>query len=157
MKICSDISVYTEFIIRGLNKLGVKNIQVLDNSAVDGETIFIGNINCVANRKRFNNSLFSICIGPNGKSSEYADINMPDDLFLEDCYEYFIPALIVARIFGDTDETILNKIKDFLAPNYSIDGSWKSHADIEWTQEKNCFMTVKTFIDTLILDSYSRY
>lgn len=134
---------------RGLKRLGVE-IEKVDEEKVDAQTIFVGEVTNIADRKRFNISGYSIALGPAGKNSPWADENIEDCFSLED-YEYFIPSLIVARQFGDMDETVLSDIRKYLAEKYSMNGEWTAHVDRGiWTDEKTPFLAVQQAIARLV-------
>lgn len=153
IKISSDNSLYLSHLIAGLQKFGIEDIEKVSPMDVDGETVFVGETLCLANRKRFNKALFSVGIGPKNIKSDYVDLHFTN-LTSEDL-EFLITALIIARLFGDTDETILQRIKNFLAPLYAIDQqNWDAHADIKWIKHSSVYATVYNFIKCLVEDAY---
>lgn len=145
LKIAFDYLLPSEDIVKKLKEY----CDVELTEKVDSDTVFVGSVLNTANRKKFNISRFSIALCPDKMSCGYADENLVNNLAIID-YIHFIPALIAARLFGDTDETIIEKIKKDLARLYSMDGTWTAHADPKWKKEKSAYLTVLKVIKELI-------
>ena len=90
------------------------DVELICTEKVDSDTVFVGSVLNTANRKKFNISRFSIALCPDKMSCGYADENLVNNLSIID-YIHFIPALVTARLFGDTDETVIEKIKKDLS------------------------------------------
>lgn len=145
LKIAFDYLLPSEDIVKKLKEY----CDVELTEKVDSDTVFVGSVLNTTNRKKFNISRFSIALCPDKMSCGYADENLVNNLAIID-YIHFIPALIAARLFGDTDETIIEKIKKDLARLYSMDGTWTAHADPKWKKEKSAYLTVLKVIKELI-------
>lgn len=152
IKLCIRVPELKAQIEHGFYRLGVKT-EIVDESNIDSQTVFVGKTADISNRKYFNLSGYSIALNSGVEESPWSDENI-ESCFSSDDYEHFIPALVFARQFGDVDDSVLPKIKKFLAKNYSMDGEWTAHADKEiWTDTKTAYMTVRIAIARLIRSS----
>lgn len=147
LKIALDYMLPSEDIVKKLKEYC--DVELICNEKVDSDTVFVGSVLNTANRKKFNISRFSIALCSDKMSCGYADENIVNNLSIID-YIHFIPALVAARLFGDTDETVIEKIKKDLARLYSMDGTWTAHADPKWKKDKSVYLTVYRVIKELI-------
>ena len=123
---------------------------LVERDQVDTYTIAIGSTTDIRNRRVFNLARYAIGIGP--LSSKYADDNLPAQISFADA-QNFVQALIVAWLYGDENDKVLEDIKNFLGKDYSMTGQWDAHADC-WMKNINIntYTSVRDTIYALIND-----
>lgn len=120
-RIIQDATLDSEF--------GSFNTANLYNKRFTSDDIFVGD-NYIFNYIHFAISKFAINTEV-GKHVSQADYNC----FIGNIDE--VKTILYARFFGDIDPTMLQKIKDYLAPYYAVDPEWKAHADYKWPTDSN--------------------